>query len=217
MTLPADGWPVDPGVLPAFLLAMVLVELTPGPNMGYLAAITAGRGRTAGLITIAGVTLGLAVYLALSVLGLAEAAHVSPGALIGLRWGGVVYMSWMAADALRTPAPSAGPARPTLGSTTRLVLRGFLANLLNPKAAIFYIVILPGFLRPGFGPPWRQALTLGVLHLAISIAVHLTVVFGTAGATRTLSGPGRRWLRWLSAAGLAAVAVWLALEQRPFG
>lgn len=64
--------PVDPSVLPAFLAAMVLVELTPGPNMAYLAALSAERGRLAGWAAVLGVQLGLAAYLAASVLGLTE-------------------------------------------------------------------------------------------------------------------------------------------------
>lgn len=58
---PGDGWPVDPAMIAPFLAAMALVELTPGPNMVWLAVLTLAQGRASGLRAVAGVTLGLAI------------------------------------------------------------------------------------------------------------------------------------------------------------
>lgn len=202
------AWPVDPAILPGFLLAMALIELTPGPNMGYLAVIAAGRGRLAGVLTIGGITAGLSAYLILAVFGLTQGLTGSHVAMTVLRWGGVVYLLVLAGDALR---PAARPGK-TTGGAGRLMARGLIANLLNPKALLFYGVLLPGFVRPGFAAPWIQLLTLGAAHIAISVLVHLAIVFGAAGVTATWSGDRRRLLRIGSAAGLAAVALWLALS-----
>jgi len=206
----ASAWPIDPAVLPGFLLAMALIELTPGPNMGYLAVVAAGRGRMAGALTVLGVTLGLSAYLALALFGLTNWILASPLAMTVLRWGGVLYLLVLAADALRpTPVWRVGAA--TGGGDGRFVLRGMVANLLNPKALVFYAVLLPGFVRPGFAAPGTQILALGLAHIAISIAVHLSIVMGVASAAAAWPASRRRWLRWLSAGGLAAVALWLAL------
>lgn len=59
--MPHAAWPVDPGVILPFLLAVALIELTPGPNMGWLALVSLEQGRRAGLAAVAGVTLGLAI------------------------------------------------------------------------------------------------------------------------------------------------------------
>lgn len=202
------AWQVDPAVLPAFLLAMALVELTPGPNMGYLAVVAASRGRVAGALTVVGVTLGLSVYLVLAVFGLTRGLLASPVVLHLLRWGGVLYLLVLAAEALRpAPAPAATDAE-----APRLVLLGLVANLLNPKALLFYLVLLPGFVRPGFASPGMQLLILGLAHIAISIVVHLSIVFGAARLGREWPADRQRLLRSLSAAGLAAVALWLALS-----
>jgi threonine/homoserine/homoserine lactone efflux protein len=201
-------WLVDPAVLPGFVLAMVLVELTPGPNMGYLAVIAAGRGRLAGMLTVVGVTLGLSAYLVLAVTGLTQGLLQSPMAMTLLRWGGVAYLLFLALDVLQAPSAVAH----TLPTNGRLMLRGLVANLLNPKALIFYAVLLPGFVRPGFAAPWVQMLTLGTAHIAISVAVHLGIVLGVAGAVGAWPDRRRRVLRVLSALGLAGVALWLALS-----
>jgi threonine/homoserine/homoserine lactone efflux protein len=204
-------WPVDPLILPAFLLAMVLIELTPGPNMGYLALVSAARGRMAGLLTVVGVTLGLGLYLAVSIYGLTRTPLGAPAVLSVLKWAGVGYMLWLALEAVlpQGPAGPAGPIPPFAAS--RLVLRGIVANILNPKAALFYVVILPGFIHSGFAPARTQMVILGGAHILISLAVHLSIVLGTDGAAVRLSIPARRWLRWVLAFGLAATAVWVAL------
>ena len=208
MSLSDTLWLVDPAVLPGFVLAMVLVELTPGPNMGYLAVIAAGRGRLAGMLTVVGVTLGLSAYLVLAVTGLTQGLLQSPMAMTLLRWGGVAYLLFLALDALQAPSAVAH----TLPTNGRLMLRGLVANLLNPKALIFYAVLLPGFVRPEFAAPWVQMLTLGTAHIAISVAVHLGIVLGVAGAVGAWPDRRRRVLRGLSALGLAGVALWLALS-----
>jgi hypothetical protein len=58
-----SAWLVDPSVVGPFLIAVALIELTPGPNMGWLALVALARGRLAGFAAVAGVTLGLAVWM----------------------------------------------------------------------------------------------------------------------------------------------------------
>lgn len=202
----ATAWPVDPAVLPGFLLAMALIELTPGPNMGYLAVIAAGRGRLAGALSVVGITAGLAIYLVLAVFGLTHGLTESPIAMTALKWGGVIYLLALAAEGLR---PVTGPI--AADGAGGLMARGLIANLLNPKALLFYGVLLPGFVRSGHAAARIQLLILGSAHIAISVFVHLGIVLGSAGATGGWVGSRRRILRFISAAGLAAVALWLAL------
>lgn len=205
----ASHWPVDPAVLPGFLLAMALIELTPGPNMGYLAVIAAGRGRVAAAMSVVGVTVGLSIYLGLAVFGVTQGVIAAPLIVTVLHWCGVLYLLVLAAEALRmTAVPMSTPA-----STGGLMLRGLIANLLNPKALLFYAVLLPGFVRTGFAQTWVQMLTLGLVHIAISILVHLGIVFGVAQAVSAWPESRRRALRWLSAGGLVAVALWLAVSH----
>ena len=204
-----SGWWIDPGIIPGFLLAMALIELTPGPNMGYLTVVAASRGRLAGGITVAGITAGLAAYLALAVFVLSRGAEVSPIVLKALRWAGVLYLLVLAAEASRPSRPRAAAS----GSGGALIARGFLANILNPKALLFYAVLLPGFVRRGFADPPAQMLILGLTHICISVMVHLGIVFGVAQAAGRWPKSRRRWLRWLSAAGLVGVAFWLGLSR----
>lgn len=196
---------IDPTVLPAFLLAMVLVELTPGPNLAYLALLSASRGRRAGLKAVAGITAGLSVYLLLTLFGLTQTPLHSPAGLNILRWAGIVYLLWLAWETMRgnaEAAPDPGPARNPF-------VRGLVSNLLNPKAAIFYLALLPGFIKPAAGPVGVQILIFGAGHIIISVIIHSSAVFGAAGLASRLAPTGARIFRGLLAVGLVASALWL--------
>lgn len=207
--IPHAAWPVEPMVLGPFLVAVALVELTPGPNMIWLAALSAAHGRRAGLRAVAGVTLGLCIYMLASVAGVASVLATAPGAYTALRTAGVLYLLWLAIDAWRgadgmaTGDPGAAP-----------FWRGLLANLLNPKAAVFYVALLPGFIAPDHGSFAAQALVLGSAHIAVSIVVHTGLVIAAAQATRFLEAERRNGLRRALAVCIALVAVWLFWETR---
>ncbi len=205
--------PVEPSVILPFLLAVSLIELTPGPNMGYLAALSASEGRIAGFKAVLGVTVGLAFYMLLAVFGIAELIAAAPIVYGALRWAGVLYLLYLAWEAWRG-ASDASPAH------TRVVdhkpfWRGLIANVLNPKAAVFYVTLLPGFIADGRGAFWLQALILGLAHLLIAFLVHGLIVLGAARAGQLIAATSHApALRRALALSIALIAVWLAWETR---
>ncbi len=213
--IPHFAWPVDPAVLLPFLIAVALVELTPGPNMGWLALVSVARGRTAGFAAVAGVTVGLAAWMLAAAFGLTQALLIWPPLYQIIRWAGVLFLLWLAWEAWRGDGDPAAADGVDHRSRLRLFLRGMTGNLLNPKAALFYVALLPTFMRLDHGSPLTQALVLGGLHLAVAVAVHSLIVLGAAGVrgplTRRLKGPR---MRAAMALGIAAVAVWMAWETR---
>jgi threonine/homoserine/homoserine lactone efflux protein len=206
----------DPAHLLPFLLAILLIELTPGPNMGYLAIVAGRFGRPAGFATIAGVTAGLAFYMLLSVFGLTEVILRAAWLYSLLRWAGVAYLLWLAWDTWRGETPTGPGDIAVEPSRYSLAWRGFLANVLNPKAAVFYIALLPGFTDPA-RPFAGQALGLGLIHIAVALAIHSAIVLAAARASPLLArlsdGEGAR-VRAAFAIALALIAVWLAWATR---
>lgn len=205
--------PIEPAAVAPFLIAVLLIELTPGPNMGYLAALSASQGRAAGFKAVAGVSLGLAFYMLLAVLGIAEILAAAPLVYGALRWAGVAYLVWLAWEAWRGASEtSPGHAREVDHAP---FWRGLIANVLNPKALVFYVTLLPGFIATDHAPFWVQALILGSIHITISLIVHSLIVVGAAHAGAVIASsrnaaPVRRAL----AIGIALIAVWLACETR---
>lgn len=213
--MPHDLWPVDPSVVVPFLVAVSLIELTPGPNMGWLALVAMAQGRLAGLAAVAGVTLGLAVWMVAAAVGLTSVLVAVPAVYQAVRWAGVLFLLWLAWEAWA----GAGKAVEDVGCDPErlrgLFLRGLTGNLLNPKAAVFYVALLPTFIRPDHAAPMAQALTLGSLHLIVSVVIHGLIVLGAAGAGAVVMQRLRGlWAGRAMASGIAAVAVWMAWATR---
>ncbi|MBD3834104.1 LysE family translocator [Brevundimonas bullata] len=206
--------PVDPTVVLPFLAAVALMELTPGPNMGWLAIVSLSQGRTAGLAAVAGITLGLTLWMVAAAFGLTEVVLLWPALYQTIRWAGVGFLLWLAWDAWRSTGDGADAA-PIETRRRALFRRGLIGNLLNPKAALLYVVLLPGFIRPAQGPLLAQALTLGSLHIVVSVIVHSVIVLtaARAGGALLTRAQGPR-MRAAMALGLVAVAVWTAWETR---
>lgn len=205
--------PIDPGVILPFLTAVFLIELTPGPNMAYLAALSAANGRAAGFKAVAGVTAGLAIYMLLSIFGVTEIIATAPVVYGVLRWAGVIYLFYLAWEAWRG-AEETSPGHAGASADHRPFWRGFVANVLNPKAAIFYITLLPTFIVSDHGAFWMQALILGCVHLLVSIAVHGAIVIGASRAATLIAEAYVGAVRRALAVGVALIAVWLVWETR---
>jgi threonine/homoserine/homoserine lactone efflux protein len=195
----------------AFAGTALVVELTPGPNMTYLALVAATDGRRSGLAAVAGVAVGLSLLGLLAALGLTAAINASPFLAVLLRWVGVAYLLWLAFDAWRDAA--AGPSEFAAAGAplVRHFGRGLLTNLLNPKAAAFFVTVLPGFL-PAAAPPLSSNLVLTGLYVLIATGVHAAVVALAGAAQAWLAAPDRaRRGRRAGAVALVGVALWLAV------
>lgn len=195
-----------------FLAASLAIELTPGPNMAYLALLSAQHGRMAGLAAVAGVALGLLTIGGLAAVGFATLVQETPALYQTMRWAGVAYLLYLAWDTWRESRMEGPPAA---AAATRFTAfrRGLVTNLLNPKAFLFYVAVLPGFVssESRYG---AEATVLTLAYVGVATLVHLVVVAGAGGLTGLL---GRR--QWRTAAGavfaalLVGVAVWVALHS----
>lgn len=195
----------------SFAATSLIIELTPGPNMAYLAVIAASDGRRSGFATVAGITLGLAVVGLAASLGLAEIVTQSPGLYAALRWAGIVFLLYLAVDAWRDSSTEVGPvAEPA----SKHFARGLMTNLLNPKAAVFYIAVLPTFLDD-VSPTLGQTLVLTTIYLLVATAIHCAIVILAGSLGAVLNEPSReRFIRRFLAIVLAVVAVWFAWTTR---
>ncbi|SFZ83662.1 Threonine/homoserine/homoserine lactone efflux protein [Devosia enhydra] len=202
----------DTSTLLAFAATAIAIELTPGPNMAYLAIVSAARGPRPGLAAVAGVALGLTLLAAIVGLGLGPLIMENRLLYQGLRWGGVAYLFWLAweawRDARRPLDEDAG------GSLMRFFRRGLISNLLNPKAALFYLTVLPGFTDPTRAIRSETAV-LSLIFVAVATAIHAGVVLGAGSLQPLLTQAGPRRRMGLIFAGLlVVVAGWLAWSTR---
>ncbi len=194
-----------------FVAAALAVELTPGPNMFYITLLSARHGRTAGAYAIGGVALGLATIGVLAVYGFAALVAENALAYELIRWAGVGYLLWLAFESWReSRQPVTDKAEAGRGG--EYFTRGLITNLLNPKAFLFYLTVIPSFVAAS-GAYRPQALTLTLVYVAIATLVHVAIVLGAGMLSPVLSNPAwRTRLGYIFAALLALVAFWVAVN-----
>jgi threonine/homoserine/homoserine lactone efflux protein len=197
-----------------FIFFSFILELTPGPNMGFLAALTMAQGRRAGLMAIGGVALGLSVYGTAAALGVMAILYASPFAYEALRWAGVAYMLYLAWEIWQTPAIKHDVTEKREHSA-RLFLKGFITNVLNPKAGLFFMAVLPQFIPLNSTRPLFHALSLVAVYVTVATLVHLTIVLVAERANIAITRNG--WeprVRTFMALALVLIALWMVIQTQ---
>ena len=188
--------------------------LTPGPNMMYLVSRSLSQGWRAGMISLLGTVAGFLVYLTLANLGLAEVFRTARWLYWAVRLAGAAYLLHLAWQALRPHGTAIFDVRDLPPDPApRLFRMGLLTNLLNPKAAIMYLALIPQFIDPARGHVLAQGFLLGATQISVSAAVNAAIVLA-ASAIATFSATRPGWLRGqrlVTGALLAAFALRLAL------
>ena len=179
--------------------------------MAWLATLSLSRGWHTGLAAVAGVALGLSVYGLAAALGLAAIIEHSTILYETLRWGGVAYLLWLAWEGWSTADEAASRAGTQDHELAAAFRRGLITNLLNPKAAIFYVAVLPEFIDLPAGHIVAQTLTLSAIYMSIATAIHTLIVLSASRLRGFVADPRRlRPVRRVLALTLAGVALWLA-------
>ena len=198
------------------LIALGMV-LTPGPNMIYLISRSICQGRRAGLISLGGVALGFVFYMLCAAFGITAFVFAVPYAYDTLRFGGALYLLYLAWQAVKPGGRSAFAVRDLpIDTPKKLFVMGFITNLANPKIAVMYLSLLPQFIVPGHGSILVQSLALGSVQISISLVVNACIAV-MAGSISTFLSGRPLWLliqRWMMGTVLAGLAVRMAYESR---
>lgn len=206
-----------PHATPGFALLCFGMALTPGPNMIYLTSRSISQGPCAGLTSLAGTALGFVVYSLCAAFGVTALLFAVPLAYDVLRFGGALYLGWLAWQALRPGGRSPfAPHELQRDSRRRLVAMGFMTNLLNPKAALLYLSLLPQFIDPAAGHVLAQSLLLCAIQITISLCVNGGVVLA-AGSISGFLARRPTWLvlqRWFMGTVLGGLAIHMAAQAR---
>ena len=202
------GLPLDPVLLVPFMVAGILVNLTPGADVGFVMASGLRGGKRRGIAAAAGISLGSLLHTVLAAMGVAALLHSHVWAYDALRYLGAVYLmvlawhAWIGSGARLLDRGATG--------TRRAVTQGFLTNILNPKVALFILAFLPQFTDPAVGPVWQQMLLLGGLFTCTGLVI-ITGYGVLAGTMATHLQRHERRLEKISAlafGGLAARMAW---------
>ncbi len=212
----------DPTQLALYLAAAVLLAITPGPGIFYVAARTLAGGRAEGLASSLGTGLGGLVHVIAGSLGVSAIVLASAELFTALKLLGAAYLVWIGLRtilAARRDAASdlaGGQAEPKLGPR-RAFREGVMVEALNPKTAAFFLAFVPQFVNPTAGPVALQFIVLGALSVALNTAADVIVA---CAASRIRNGAAARpalisRLRQTSGAAMMALGAGLALAKRP--
>lgn len=176
-------WPL----FPAFLLASLVLAVTPGPGVFYIVTRSLVQGRRFGLVSVAGVALGnLGNAFAASV-GLATLFAISSLAFSVVKYVGALYLVYLGVQMLRSETVESSAAVATAAPLARAFRDGVVVALLNPKTTVFFAAFLPQFLSPD-APPMFQSMVLGSLFVAIAALTDSAYAVGAGAVAPAFRG-----------------------------
>lgn len=191
-----------------FMLAGLLLNLTPGPDVLYIVGHALRSGGRAGVVAALGINAGCFVHVFAAALGVSALLATSATAFSVLKWAGAAYLVWVGVRLVLHRAPrerwgfagappsaSEQPAGPQRDTHWEIFRGGFLTNALNPKVAIFFLAFVPQFIAPDATHQALAFLALGAIFNIDSVAINALWALAAAWIARTQSV--QRSLAWL--------------------
>jgi threonine/homoserine/homoserine lactone efflux protein len=198
-----------------FMLSALALNLSPGPSILYILSRSLGQGREAGIVSVLGLATATLIHAMAAALGLSTLFVYSPVAFAVVKYLGAAYLIYLGIATLRSggvqPARAAAPL-----SFAAVYRQGVVTDLLNPKAALFFIAFLPQFVEPAAGAPALQILFFGLLFHVTGVPVNLLVAVA-GGRLAALLARRPSWARiqnWISGTVLVGLGLRLALSEQ---
>lgn len=204
-----------------FFAAALLLAVTPGPGIFYVAARTLAGGRSEGVASSFGTGLGGLVHVVAGSLGVSAIVLTSAELFTALKLVGALYLVWIGWRTIRSARSDAavlagGMAAPAVGAA-RAFREGVLVEALNPKTAAFFLAFIPQFVDPAAGPVPLQFVVLGATSVVLNTLADIVVAFAASGIRSGASSRPAlvRRLREASGGAMIALGLGLALAKRP--
>lgn len=206
-----------------YVAAALLLAVTPGPGIFYVAARSLAGGRAEGMASSLGTGLGGMAHVLAGSLGVSAVVLASAELFAALKLLGAAYLVWIGFRTLRAARREAlagleGGAAPAIGPR-RAFREGVLVEALNPKTAAFFLAFVPQFVDPAQGHVALQFVVLGFVSVALNTLADIAVAFAAGGIRKGAAARPAlvRRLREASGAAMVALGLGLALAKRPTG
>ena len=155
-----------------FFVLVFGVILLPGLDMACVLASSLVGGRASGFAATAGIVAGGVVHVTMGALGIVAVLQLVPAAFNGVLLAGAVYIAWIGIGLLRSRGAFAEPGREGVRTRAATFRQGMVTSLLNPKAYLFTLAVLPQFMKPEYGNVGAQAVVLWLIIALTQVAVY---------------------------------------------
>ncbi|KPF46922.1 LysE family translocator [Rhizobium sp. AAP43] len=163
-----------------FTLLLAGIIVVPGMDMIFVVANGLTGGRRAGMAATSGIMLGGAFHTLFGTVAVTALSTLVPQLAAPMLVIGAGYMLWIGYTLAKSAIVIDGIEASKLHRTTRIFTQGLITCLLNPKAWAFILAVYPQFMRPEYGPFWRQALLMGALTLLLQALIYGGLAFAAA-------------------------------------
>jgi threonine/homoserine/homoserine lactone efflux protein len=199
-----------------FLITSLIMIASPGTGALYTLAAGLSRGARASVVAAFGCTLGIVPHMAAAVMGLAALIHTSALAFEALKYLGVIYLLYMAWNALKERGALQVDREVDARSALHVIGTAVLINILNPKLSIFFLAFLPQFVSVDEPSPLSRMLLLSLVFMLLTFMVFAVYgLFAAAVRRHVVSRPRvLMWMRRSFAAAFVALGAKLALAER---
>jgi threonine/homoserine/homoserine lactone efflux protein len=212
---------IDPSQFALFSAAALLLAVTPGPGLFYVAARTLAGGRAEGVASSFGTGLGGMAHVVAGAAGVSALVLASAELFAALKLIGAAYLVWLGLRTIqiaRRDAASAlaGGAPASIGPR-RAFREGVVVEALNPKTAAFFLAFIPQFVDPAQGGVALQFVVLGFVSVALNTAADVVVAYAASGVRDGAAARPAlvRRLREASGGAMIALGLGLAFARRP--
>ena len=197
-----------------FTLLLAGIITVPGMDMIFVTANALTGGRRAGVAATSGIMLGGVFHTLFGTVAVTALSTLVPQLAGPMLVIGAAYMIWIGYTLARSAIVIDGIEASNLHRTARIFGQGLITCLLNPKAWLFILAVYPQFMRPEYGPFWRQALVMGALTLMLQGLVYGGLAFAAAkGRDALVSKPEVTiWIGRAAGWLLVAVAALMLVE-----
>ena len=198
-----------------FFIAALVLAVTPGPGIAYVAARTAAGGRAAGLASCVGTALGGMLHVCAAALGLSLLLAQSATAFSIVKYIGAAYLVYLGVRLLVAKAALPAPGAVAIGTVRGALLEGIVVEALNVKTALFFLAFLPQFVVEG-SPPVLQLVVMGTICVVLNTLVDIAAVLAAARVLESRLSAARRAraLSKVSGVTLVGLGLYVAAAKR---
>lgn len=210
-----------------FIVAVMLLSVTPGPDTAYIVGRSVAQGRGAGVVSALGIALGCIVHTLACAFGLTALLAASVTAFTIVKFAGAIYLIYLGVRLIfEKPAVAKTSGKPSEAEETRvraapkslqqLFTQGFVTNVLNPKVVLFFVSFIPQFVAADSAHKTLAFLALGLVFVLVSTFWNTIVAWVAGSVTQRFSGKPsvKLWLDRVVGSAFVGLGIKLATSHR---